>query len=358
MTPDEEGFLYPKVDVLACMSCGLCEKVCPFLTHFEQRKPEFVYAAINTDDQERRHSSSGGVFSIIARQVLLDGGVVFGAVFDEKWNVCHVAIDDIKYLPRLQGSKYVQSRMDDCYRKAKDYLQKDRQVLFSGTACQIAGLKLYLQNEYPNLISIDVVCHGVPSPQIWNDYITQLQHKTSIKSISFRDKYSGWTNYDFSVVYNDGKIFRESHSLNKYMQGFLLDLYLRPSCHHCNVKGCSCGSDITLGDFWGIEKLVPELKDNMGVSLVLAHSPKGKNMVESASMRLIKASYEQAVLRNSCIEKSTPYNKWRKIFWDHYQKGEGLDKSINYVSRHKRPSIITRIFHRINLLFNKKSESI
>lgn len=170
---DNEGFLYPIVNKEICISCGLCEKVCPVLSQGEPRKPLKVYAAKNQDEEIRRQSSSGGVFTLLAEQVIREGGVVFGAIFDENWEVKHDFAETIEGLAPFRGSKYVQSRIDDNYKKAERFLNQGRKVLFSGTPCQIAGLKRFLRNEYDNLLTVDFVCHGVPSPGVWRQYLKE-----------------------------------------------------------------------------------------------------------------------------------------------------------------------------------------
>ena len=181
MLADEEGFLYPKVDKTICIDCGLCEKVCPFMANLDAKRPIRSYAAINPNEQERYNSSSGGIFTMLMRETLNRGGVVFGAAFDKKWNVHHIAIESIEEMPLLQGSKYVQSYVGDCYRDAKDFLREGRDVLFSGTSCQIAGLRQYLRKDYENLTTVDVICHGVPSPRVWSAYLSSLPQSDRIR---------------------------------------------------------------------------------------------------------------------------------------------------------------------------------
>lgn len=349
---DDEGFWYPKVDVKKCIDCGLCEKICPFQKKYPCVKDMPVYAAINPENEVRRRSSSGGIFSMLAEQVVRDGGVVFGATFDEEWMVSHSVAETVDDILLFQGSKYVQSKVSGCYRNVKQYLNTGRKVLFSGTACQIAGLKGFLLKEYENLITIDVVCHGVPSPGIWLEYITKLQSKSDISYIFFRDKRNSWRHYNFTVVFSNGTELSEEHNKNIYMQGFLHDYYLRPSCHHCRVKGKECGSDITLGDFWGIEKIIPELNDDGGVSLILTHTNKGQNLIQGLSMPLYKTTFSQAVLTNTSVVASTPMSKWRACFYERYKRGEGLN-AIQEVLAQERPSIIPRFVHRVKRIFKK-----
>lgn len=174
MREDEEGFLYPQTDMSKCIDCGLCEKVCPVLNQGEKRKPLYVYAAKNKNPQIQLYSSSGGVFTHIAEQIIQNNGVVFGARFDENWAVKHDYTETLEGLAAMRGSKYVQSRIGSTYQQAKDFLEAGRLVLFSGTPCQIRGLKLFLAKEYENLLTVDLVCHGVPSPEIWRQYLHEI----------------------------------------------------------------------------------------------------------------------------------------------------------------------------------------
>lgn len=214
MNEDCEGFLYPKVDSAACIDCGLCEKVCPVINQNEPKEPLAVYAAMNSNEKIRLKSSSGGIFTLIAEQILADGGVVFGARFNENWEVIHDYAETVEGLEPFRGSKYVQSLIGDNYKYAKQFLLEGRKVLFSGTPCQIAGLKKFLCKEYENLLTVEMVCHGVPSPKVWRDYLQyrRAQHvvgKNAVSSsidelpvitgISFRDKISGWKKYGFKI---------------------------------------------------------------------------------------------------------------------------------------------------------------
>ena len=381
MQEDKEGFLYPNVDSSYCIDCGLCETVCPFLLSLEPKKPLSTYAAINPSDEERLHSSSGGVFTMLMRETLKDGGAVFGAAFDKDWNVHHKAIECEEDIPLLQGSKYVQSFIGDSYKEVRQFLLDGRKVLFSGTTCQIAGLKRFLRLDYDNLLTVDVVCHGVPSPRIWRDYISFLRRPTgavagkntvlsslndvpSIEDVSFRDKQNGWKKYGFVVRYSADQReaekfglssvvayeeFRESLDKNIYMQGFLKNLYLRPSCHQCKVRCGRCGSDLTLGDFWGIWNIMPEIDDDKGVSMVLVNTEKGESILKTIESKLYEASYADAVKYNPCIECSVVETKWRSIFWDGFND-QSIVESIEKVVNMMKPSLFCRI--------NNKAKSV
>ena len=350
---DKEGFWYPGVDSHLCVDCGLCERVCPCLNDKDPKRPLTVFAAVNPDEEVRMESSSGGIFWMLVKHTIEEDGVVFGAAFDEEWMVCHSSADTLADARKYRGSKYVQSRLVGRYTEAQRALKQGRKVLFSGTACQIAGLKNYLNKDYPNLLTVDVVCHGVPSPGIWREYIKHLSSGRTINSVSFRDKQRGWSTYDFLLQYSDGKKLRESHFQNIFMQGYLHGFYLRPSCHSCRVKHGKCGSDITLGDFWGVENLIPELNDNKGTSVILVNTAKGKETIQGIDLLLREVEYEQAVSGNACIEISTKETEWRSVFMNKYLKGCGIDAVISTIKQIK-PSLIKRVFGKLRRFIKRK----
>lgn len=320
MKADEEGFMYSEVDSSLCIQCGLCEKVCPVIGRSESREPISVWAAWNKNDEIRRQSSSGGIFTAIAESVTGRGGIVFGARFDDNWNVIHDSTETLEGLAAFRGSKYVQSRIGDCYIRAEQFLKQGRTVLFTGTPCQIAGLHGFLQKDYPNLLTVDIICHGVPSPEIWRKYLTETFGKYSdIASINFRDKITGWKNYSFTVV---GKtVISEVHSKNSYMRGFIADLYLRPSCYSCPAKCLSSRSDITLGDFWGVDNLCPQFDDDKGISLLIVNSISGVHFLKTmANINLCPTEFSRVVKYNPSISASAILPPARNGFWEHIIK--------------------------------------
>lgn len=279
MTADEEGFLYPKIDESRCIQCRKCEAACPILTR--QAVPPLApeaYAAYANDDQTRLVSSSGGIFSLLALWVLRQNGVVFGAAFAEDHSVHHIMIDSEKDLPLLQGSKYVQSRIENTYTEARKQLEQGKTVLFSGVACQIAGLRAFLKKDWDNLYTVDVLCHGVPSPKVWQQYLAgQKQiYGSEISRISFRNKAEGWKQFSMELVFRNGETYRKTLHNDPYMRYFLSDICLRPSCYSCRFKELPHPSDLTLGDAWGIEGWMPEMDDDRGASLVFVNTPAGQ----------------------------------------------------------------------------------
>jgi coenzyme F420-reducing hydrogenase beta subunit len=299
MKENDEGFLYPSIDVQNCINCGLCTKTCMVDVKSEAVFEKKAYAMSNKDDAVRNDSSSGGVFTLIAEYVISNGGVVYGAAFDEQYNVEHIRISKQSDIWRVRSSKYVQSRIGDCYIQAKKDLDAGLKVLFTGTPCQIAGLKGYLKKDYDNLLCQDVMCHGVPSPKLWRKYLSEL-NIGKICNISFRDKITGWSQYSVRIEGKEG-LLREQFYKNAYMKAFLEDIVLRMSCHNCNYKNLNYFSDITLADFWGLDKAYPELDDNRGVSLAIVNSSKG--------LQIIKEIASKANINEVDITKSINGNK-------------------------------------------------
>ena len=382
---DEEGFWYPQVDRTKCVNCNLCEKVCPFLKEKDTSKPLDCFAAFNKNEEERKNSSSGGIFALLMNHVLDEQGVIFGAVLDKNWMVCHTHVDNYEDAKLLRGSKYVQSYLEGNYKQVQEYLKQGRKVLFSGTSCQVAALKNFLGKEYDNLITVDVVCHGVPSPGVWKEYLkylrrpegavkgkntvlSSLNDTPSIEGISFRDKANGWKKYGFVVRYStdhrevekfglsslNTNFVWESHDDNVYMQGFLNNFYLRPSCYRCRVKAGRCGSDLTLGDFWGIEDVMPHIDDDKGVSLVLANSKKGEDIIRIINPVLYEIPYDCGLRGNPCIEHSVVETKWRTLFMKRFCKTHDINE-VKKIIRRMKPSLFDRIFRKIkNFLLSKK----
>ena len=259
---DSEGFWYPIVDKEACVNCGLCEKVCPELVDLVKSKAIKSYASISKNDNSRIDSSSGGVFFELASYIIARDGIVFGAKFIKDWSVAHDEADTLEKASCFRGSKYAQSDTGKTFQRVSEYLKSGILVLYSGSPCQVAGLKLFLRKEYPNLITVDFICHGVPSPLIWNQYLKSFgEPLNNIRHVSFRDKKAGWKKFSLTIEFLDKT---HSRTLDKdlYLRGFLKDLYLRPSCYSCSTKSGKSGSDITLGDYWGIGNVMPEIDDD------------------------------------------------------------------------------------------------
>lgn len=306
MIEDSEGFVYPKiVDDSRCISCSACERVCPVLNKkYINGALTKAYAALSKNKELRMESSSGGIFSELAKIILQEDGIIYGAGYNGTGMVEHFYIDNIKALKKLRGAKYSQSNLKNNFQVIKKQLVSGKKILFSGTPCQVAGLKYFLENDYENLFCIDFVCHGVPSPMVWKQYLkyrTQIDNaSTPPKCINLRNKESGWSKYSYSVefTYSDNKRYLCSNKDDPYMFFFVNDYILRKSCSNCYFKGYSRVSDITLGDFWGIWDIDPEMDDNKGTSLVLTHSAKGEQLFKTASKN---TKYKQVTLEQTSM---------------------------------------------------------
>ena len=262
MIANEEGFLYPVIDEKKCINCGLCTKVCPQLKKIKEESTEYpkAYAMRNKNTEELKQSSSGGIFKVLANYVLENDGVVFGVAYDENLNVNHIKVKDKEKLKLLQGSKYVQSNINNTYKEAEKELKKNKIVLFSGTPCQIAGLNSFLMKYYDNLITCDLVCHGVPSQKLFKKYIEFLSEKFKSKVVkyNFRSKNKKGWGLVSQVETKDGKIRFVEPDFDPYYSNFLSSNTYRESCYKCYYSNCNRVSNITLADYWGINRIHPK----------------------------------------------------------------------------------------------------
>lgn len=319
MIEDEKGFFYPVINNNKCINCGLCENVCPIINvkNEDDVLPE-AYASFNKNEEIRMESSSGGIFSLIAEYILNENGIVYGAVFNDKFEVEHKEItakEDLKY---ARGSKYIQSDLKKIFTNIKQQLDESKLVLFTGTPCQVEGLKQYLNKDYSNLFLQDLICHGVPSKKVWKKYIEYIEkeNKGKIKNISFRDKRNkGWNKYELLFEFENSREFIE-HSKDIFMKVFLSDIALRDSCYNCKFKKKHRESDITLADFWGIENIIPEMNDEKGTSLIIVHTAKGKDLLDKIKekIRLERVDFIKAISDNPSMTMSASPNKQKDEF--------------------------------------------
>lgn len=358
MKEDEQGFLYPAIDTATCIDCSLCEKVCPMLNPAVTKEPLQVIAAKNKNEEQRLRSSSGGIFILLAEHIIEQGGVVFGARFNQKWEVEHCYAETIEELEPLMRSKYVQSDIGNTYKEVERFLKEGRQVMFVGTSCQIAGLKRFLRKEYENLLAVDFICHGVPSPGIWRKYLEEIKSSRSeaagknsvlslslksvpvITGINFREKQLGgysWKKFGFVVrakspskgdkntVVSSG-IFNE----NIFMRGFLSNLYLRPSCYNCTAKHGASNSDLTIADFWGIQNYHSEFDDDKGVSVVFEHTDTGRAIINELSYHIekINSNMVEATASNPSYLRAVPISPKYTHFWYTFSKTKSVHISV------------------------------
>ena len=323
MISDKEGFLYPNVNIKNCIECHLCEKVCPILNVRDNTIPEDTptYAAYNPVEKQRLTSSSGGVFQLLASYILDNKGIVCGAQFDEKYQVHHACIDNPNDLEKLKRSKYVQSSIRNVYKQIRSYLLEERFVMFVGTPCQIAGLKSFLRKEYERLLTVDLVCHGVPSPGVWQKYLHERvaefakQNRNEdvsnikIEDISFRDKRKSWREFNLSISFSfdsnginvisvkkGSGLYTKYAWEDEYMLSFLHNFSLRPSCYKCHFRNGKCKSDLTLADFWRINEVSTdeELIGEKGTSVVHINTKKGMDLFDKIECFKKEFSFSQS----------------------------------------------------------------
>lgn len=324
MKPDSEGFLYPEVDESICIECGICIKHCPILTDVSRCNIPKVYAAKYKDRGSTFKSTSGGLFIPIAKSVLSMGGVVFGCAYDENLVAKHIKVETEDELYRLQSSKYVQSDTRGIYKQVKTELENGKEVLFSGTGCQAAGLRSFLGKDYGNLLITDIVCHGVPSPKLFKNYIDYMGKKLggTLTSYNFRSKEKrGWDLY--YKAENGQKSKSDYGFFDPYYSAFLYCKTYRESCYECKFANKNRVSDITLADYWGIQKFHPEFFDENGVSLVLVNTEKGKKYLEKIKdkLEIIESDYNKASVMNANLVHPSKRPSCRDSIYDGFDCG-------------------------------------
>ena len=335
MRADEEGFLYPHIDEETCIHCGLCVKVCQIFQKQadENRIPAEAFACVNPCGEDRMASSSGGVFILLARYVISRGGYVFGAAFDEHMELAHACASTMEGCRAFMGSKYLQSRIGTSFSEAKQLLDAGKWVLFTGTPCQIHGLKLFLRKDYDTLLTADLACHGVPSPAVFRAYLRDLERgqRSGVAGFHFRSKRTGWKRYSVEAEFEDGTIESERQGDCPYMKGFLSDLYLRPHCYQCRNKGENRYADLTMGDYWGVEKKEPDFDDDRGTSVILTGTEKGKAVLAEigAHLRMKKTDLDYVLRMNPSLARPVRANPRRQDFFsDFISEPDHLEKRL------------------------------
>lgn len=332
MEADVLGFKYPHVDLTLCIDCGLCEKICPFINKYNithNLSSPIFYAARHKNIKEVETSRSGAAFIAISDYILDRHGVVYGAGYDNNFNVIHKRAITREERDEFKGSKYVQSDLHDIFTNIKKDLIEGKLVLFSGTPCQTAGLSSFISQKLRNqLILVDIICHGVPAPNIWRDYIKYIENKFNkkIHSIDFRDKkHFGWNEHKETFYFGDTYF-----SSDVYKNLFLKNIMLRKSCGICPYSNFNRPSDITIGDFWGWERSVPEInKDNKGVSLIIVNTKLGKQIFESIKSNLIFVE----INKNDCIQPNLVHPSTIDKRRDQFEKDYKL-KGFSYIIKH------------------------
>ena len=319
MERDKEGFAYPVVREELCVRCGHCTAVCPALRTREPGPLPAVFAAWNRDDKVRKDSTSGGVFSVLAEYILESGGVVFGAAFDDKQHLRHTVCFCKEDLWRLRGTKYVQSDLGDTFHYVKKALET-RQVLFVGTPCQVDGLYRYLGGRPENLTTCDLVCHGVPSPGVWEDMARSIQQRKGkgLQAVRFRNKVTGWKDSHFTTVFDDGTVDSTPLFATEYGRAFGRALFLRPSCYRCAYTSMTRVGDFTLGDFWGLKPdELPEQQEK-GINLLLVNTPHGSHLFDQLPLSRQAFPPERAIAGNPRLASPISQPQDRSAFFAAY----------------------------------------
>jgi len=325
MSEDTNGFLYPQIQTELCVDCGLCVNSCAFGKSIKTEMDPLVFAARLEDVDERMRSQSGGAFWALARQIISSKGVIYGAGMANDLTVRHMRAETIEELEPLRQSKYVQSDTNDTFSQAKNDLEHGRKVLFSGTPCQVAGLNAYLEHyktDRAGCLTVDLICFGIPSPKLYQDYVAFLSQKyLNVSCFVFRDKtYQGWHTSVEKIVFSDGKYMKAYHS-NDYLNLFYSRLALRPTCTNCLYAQANRCSDITLGDYWGIEEAHPDFWDETGVSVVMLNTHKGHRLFqEIEELAIMESSFSLASKEQPGLRGGFPPQPAYDAFWKLYHE--------------------------------------
>ena len=347
MVEDEYGFIYPRIDESKCVNCNLCKKTCAYMNPRKMNDEKKVYASVSKNDENLKRSASGGVFYELANSIISDGGVVYGCSMEyknDKLTPKHIRVNNQENLKKLQGSKYVQSECGNIYKLVKTDLINGKKVLFSGTPCQIEGVKSFLQyKEYENLFLVDIICHGVPSRKMFQDYIEnfEIENNCKVKEFYFRDKDKGWGLF-FKVVYEKNgkteKTVKPSYESSFY-QLFLDSSIYRENCYKCPYATENRNSDLTIGDFWGIGQEHPDvdIDSKRGISCIIANSNKGKKIIEKYSVSLynINSNFEKVARHNHQLSKPSKHTSEREKILELYKNGT-YDDVDNYYKKTRR----------------------
>lgn len=359
MNPDSEGFLYPYVDPDKCIGCGKCISKCPACNKPVLNKGKKAYAAYARNEEEHKASSSGGIFAVLANYFLNHGGYICGAAFDQNMHLRHIVSDRKEDLAVIRETKYVQSEIGIVYQEIEELLNAGSPVLFCGTPCQAAGLRQYLGKEYNNLLIMDLICHGVPSPKVFEKYLEEIGSDSKVVRMTFRDKSSGMNNVLLKYYCENGDVIEETYGSSAYIRAFLQNMSVRPSCFACKYKGLDRTSDITIGDFWGLNDYHPEMISEQGTSAVLIHSINGQKWFDLVKDDFVfkVARPEEAAFWNTCLKESVEPSLNRTVFFQEYETAGIHDTAEKYyvapVNKESKPSMIDRAKTKVKGVLSK-----
>lgn len=356
METNDEGFWYPYIDESLCIECGLCQERCPI--NYKQLSPNSsspdAFGAKNLDENIKAKSSSGGVFSILANMILEDKGVVFAAAFNESMKLHHTRVDDVNDLERFRGSKYVQSNIRTIYLQVKEELKNGKQIMFVGTPCQVSGLYSFLGTNNTNLLTCDLICKGVPSPKLFEDYLNSIEDRKNLQIIDykFRDKTNGWKRPSIKIEFKNGMKEYRLFKKDNFMVAFSKNILLRSSCYNCKFSKIPRVADITLADFWGVGNYYPELDDDKGTSLILLNSTKGKAWFDRCTdkMHIKQVELDKSLINNKNATGSVERPIFRENFFEDYKQ-----KGYQFVEKkYMKPNpLLYRIFKKFNIIIRK-----
>ena len=345
MQADEKGFLYPVVDEMKCVDCGMCTRSCPIATKKKEESTfhQRIFALQLKDRDLLKKSTSGGAFSLFAEDVLKDGGVVFGAVLNAELKVRHIGVSDVDGLSVMRGSKYVQSDTEKTFSEVLSLLKDGRRVMYTGTPCQVDGLTRFLDAKgvsRDKLLTVDLLCHGVPSPKVWHDYTKYLErkHGARLKDYKFRTKLAGWENSIELAEFENGKKIKNAEDIRAFLSLFYKNASLRPLCYTCPYTTYERSSDITIGDFWGIDKTHPELNDNRGISVVLINTKKGLSATDLMKENAVVIESDKDSCKQQALMNPAQQRVDLDAFWSDYEKF-GFDYIAEKYAKRSRLSL-------------------
>lgn len=356
MKNDFKGYLYPEIDKKLCINCSLCKKVCPIdKSEYVKQEVKQALGTKNRDDKERKKSSSGSVFIEFAKLILSEGGIVYGVRMLEDKSVEHYRAATLEEARCFQGSKYVQSDKKNTFREVRKDLIDGKKVLYSGTPCEIAGLKLYLKKQYDNLLAIDIICHGVPSQTFFKSFLSKKEEEfgSEINKITFRNKEYGWRNQELWIQFNNKKVYHNPIWEDCFYRTFTSNYVLRDSCYDCKFSSMNRPGDISIGDYWNIKNVKPKFEDNLGISSLFINSDKGEEYFNRINKKFIsfECSKEDCVQHN--LQKPSQKPKDYENFWNDYEK-----HGLNYCLRKYGTMGITEKIRRVLSPYKKKLISI